>query len=171
MSKVKPTHPLPRPSPISASLRQRCPELLDDGEDPSPPWSAEVIPQDSEASTLHVPTPAEVNAEAIGTLLARVSRFERQDTLRLGTPDGEFTEGVIEKLEWLTRPYQEFTEHESALEPGVLIKAPGQWNCGTIRLVVRLTGRTGNVPIRWREQGAAREATVMDEKTADAGMR
>lgn len=71
---------------------------------------------------------------------------QEQDAIRLRAPDGEFVDGVIKKWEWLIRPCQEFREAESALEPGVTIKSPGQWNCGTIRLVVRLTGRSASVP-------------------------
>lgn len=115
--------------------------------------------------------PSDVNAEAIGELQATVARLEgalaalakrasdlikerddalppmpeqpqEQDVLRLRAPNGDYVDGVIEKWEWLGRPYQEYTEHES--EAGVTVKTPGQWNCGTVRLVVRLTSPLDN---------------------------
>lgn len=67
-----------KPPPISASLRQRCPELLDDGEDRSPSWAAETIPENSEASTVRTPTPSEVNAEEIGKLQAAAKAMEKR---------------------------------------------------------------------------------------------
>lgn len=110
----------------------------------------------------------EANAEAIGKLQAKVTQLEgevkslrvaieselervvgqpqEEDVLRLRTPNGEHVKGVVEQWEWLVRPHQEFTEHESALEPGVPIKTSSQWNCGTVRLMVRLTERDGSVP-------------------------
>lgn len=67
----------------------------------------------------------------------------KQNVLRLRAPNGEYVDGIITKWEWLTRPHQEYTEHESALDPSATIKTPSMWNCGTVGLVVRLTGSAG----------------------------
>lgn len=76
---VQPTRPLSKPPPVSASLRQRCPELMEEESPPSPSWPAEKIPEDSEASTVRMPTASEVVAlEEIGKLQARVTQLEGQ---------------------------------------------------------------------------------------------
>lgn len=149
---VKPTRPLP-PVPPSAieqnaeqigKLQARVSQLEGQVNSLRNPFGeARMRVAELEAKLAELSGLLDSNAKKLEALEKRrtTQNDEPQgpDKIRLRAPNGEIVDGIIGKWEWLERPHQQKVECESALHPGDTLESPGQWNYGTIRVVVRLT--------------------------------